>query len=188
MESVDSEKLEKSIIYLQRIADGKNPVTNMPAPEDSVLNNPNVIRCMYFVKEILEEVKRNGGCIGKKKKNSDVPDFPLSVLNGFVYQEDKSITKVVGQINELIDSDLYVPLTYSPVVKWLKQNGYLTEDMNQELGKKVTMATEKGTEIGIYSEKRESMYGKIYMATLYGKQAQEFIISNMKEILNGNTV
>ncbi|CBK74998.1 hypothetical protein CIY_23470 [Butyrivibrio fibrisolvens 16/4] len=63
---IDINKLDTAILYLQRIADGKNPVNNMPAESDSVLNNPNVIRCMYFTKEILEEVKRNGGNIGKK--------------------------------------------------------------------------------------------------------------------------
>ena len=53
---IDAKKLDIAILYLQRIADGNNPVNNMPAGEDSVLNNPNVIRCMYFVKEVLEEV------------------------------------------------------------------------------------------------------------------------------------
>ena len=34
---------------------------NKPTEEDSVLNNPNVIRCMYFVKEVLTAVKENSG-------------------------------------------------------------------------------------------------------------------------------
>ena len=67
---IDIKKLDTAILYLQRIAEGNNPVNNMPAEEDSVLNNPNVIRCMYFVKEVLEEVKRNDGFIGKKPKKS----------------------------------------------------------------------------------------------------------------------
>lgn len=90
-----------SILYLQRIADGNNPVNNMP-------------------------------------------DFPLEALNG-----------------------------------------YLEEAMNQELGKSVTRATEKGNAIGIYSEKRTSMRGQEYMTTIYGKKAQEFLVSHMEAILNG---
>lgn len=58
---IDMNKLDKAILYLQRIADGNNPVNNMPADDDAVLNNPNVIRCMFYVKDILEEIKRNGG-------------------------------------------------------------------------------------------------------------------------------
>ena len=56
MASVDMRKLDTAITYIQRIAEGCNPVNNMVAREDSVLNNPNVIRCMFFVKEILDEM------------------------------------------------------------------------------------------------------------------------------------
>lgn len=44
MKWLDMNKLETAIIYLQRIADGNNPVNNMPVKTDSILNNPNVIR------------------------------------------------------------------------------------------------------------------------------------------------
>ena len=47
MEQLDMEKLEKALIYVGRIADGKNPVNNLPAEEDAVMNDPNVIRCMF---------------------------------------------------------------------------------------------------------------------------------------------
>lgn len=66
MDVVDTKKLETAILYLQRITEGRNPVNNMPADEDSVIHNPNVVRCMLFMKEILEEVKRNDGYIGRK--------------------------------------------------------------------------------------------------------------------------
>lgn len=42
MEVVDTKKLETAILYLQRITEGHNPVNNMPAEEDSVLNNPDM--------------------------------------------------------------------------------------------------------------------------------------------------
>ncbi len=75
MESVDMKKLETAIIYLQRIVEGNNPINNMPADEGSVLNNPNVIRCMFFVKDVLEEVKRNNGYIGRKAKKMKSRSF-----------------------------------------------------------------------------------------------------------------
>ena len=120
MESVDLKKLETAIIYLQRIADGNNPINNMPADEDSVLNNPNVIRCMFFVKEILEEVKRNKGCIGKKGRRSDKLDFPLEVLKLFNYKEDKAISVFVEQINTPVDEGVYQKLGYTIITRWLK--------------------------------------------------------------------
>lgn len=69
MEKIDLKKLDVAISYVQRIAEGHNPVNNMPAEEEAVLNNPNVIRCMFFIKEVLEEVRSNDELIGNKKVN-----------------------------------------------------------------------------------------------------------------------
>ena len=64
MKQFEQAKLEVAIKYVKRIADGCNPVNNVPLENDDVLNNPNVIRCMYFIKDVLEEVRRNGGMVG----------------------------------------------------------------------------------------------------------------------------
>lgn len=185
MEFVDKKKLETAILYLQRIADGKNPVNNMPAEEDTVLNNPNVIRCMYFVKEVLEEVKRNNGCVGKGVKRRDKQEFPMEALAAFAYREDQAISNLVRQINESVDDRVYRKLTYKPIVQWLKLNGFLIEEFSQEFNKPTTLPTEKGNRLGIRAEKRYSSQGAGYMQILYGKQAQEFIVRNLETILNG---
>ncbi len=151
--------------------------------DDAVLNNPNVIRCMYFVKEILEEVKRNNGYIGKKVRKSDKQNFPLEVLSSFVYREDQSISRLVVQINEMIDQNVYQKLSYKPIVQWLKQNDFLMEELSQEFNKVCTLPTEKGSQLGITAEKRTSFKGVDFMLILYNRQAQEYIVKNMALIL-----
>lgn len=185
MESIDVKKLETAIIYLQRIAEGNNPINNMPAYEDSVLNDPNVIRCMFFVKEVLEEVKRNGGYVGKKAKKSDKAEFPMEALDGFSYKEDKSISKFVEQINELVDQDVYKNLSYRLILKWLKLNSFLQEVHSEEFNKIITLPTEKGTQLGIRAEKRSNSRGVEYMLVIYNRQAQEYIVENLEAILYG---
>ena len=123
MELVDVKKLETAILYVQRIADGKNPVNNMPANEDSILNNPNVTRCMFFVKEVLEEVRHNDGYIGRKAKKIVKQPFPVENLAEFVYKEDKPITKLVGQFNEMADMDIYKKLRYTTYCSGCEKNG-----------------------------------------------------------------
>ena len=182
METVDMKKLETAITYLQRIADGNNPINNLPADKDSVLNNPNVIRCMFFVKEILEEVRRNNGYIGKKAGKSDRMDFPLEILSSFTYREDKAITKLVEQLNENVDEHIYKKINYKVITQWLKANDFLREEFSQELNKTVTMPTEKGLQLGIRAEKRTGSSGMDYMIIIYGKQAQEYIVKNMEKI------
>lgn len=185
MESIDMKKLETAIVYLQRIAAGNNPINNLPADEDSVLNNPNVIRCMFFVKDVLEEVKRNGGYIGKKAKKSDKLEFPIETLKTFTYREDKAISRFMDQLNEGLDVNTYKKLNYKPIMQWLKLNGFLQEKDSLEFKKTITMPTQKGIQLGIRAERRNSSRGVDYMLLIYGKQAQEYIVQNLEKILCG---
>ena len=185
MESIDMKKLETAIVYLQRIADGNNPINNLPADENSVLNNPNVIRCMFFVKEVLEEVKRNGGYVGKRAKKNDKLDFPLEMLKSFTYREDKAISRFVDQLNEGLDGNIYKKLNYKPITQWLKMNGFLQEEDNLEFKKTITMPTQNGIQLGIRAERRNNSRGMDYMLLIYGKQAQEYIVQNLEKILFG---
>lgn len=182
MKLVDMEKLETAIIYMQRISDGKNPINNMPV-DDVVLNNPNVTRCMEFVKEILEEVKYNDGYIGRKPRKNKKKEFPIEILDKFEYKEDKAISKFVAQINEMLDKDVYKKADYRQIGNWLKTNGLLIEEYNSELNKKITLPTKKGMAYGIRAEKRKSVRGIEYMLVIYNKQAQEYIVKNFKNIL-----
>ena len=185
MDVVDTKKLETAILYLQRIAEGRNPVNNMPVDEDSVINNPNVVRCMFFIKDVLEELKKNDGYIGKRPKNNKDKakmDLPLENLASFEYTGVKSITKLIDQICELYDTTKYKKLTYEPITKWLKQNGYLFEMFDNEFNKKVTMPTDKGNELGIKSERRTDSKGSGFIYITYEQKAQEFIIQNMLKL------
>ena len=47
------------------------------------------------------------------------------------------------------------------------------------------MPTEKGSQIGIRSERRISSRGAEYVLVIYGKQAQEYIVQNMEKIIYG---
>ena len=187
MEVVDTKKLEIAIQYLQRIAEGHNPVNNIPVDDDSVIKNPNVVRCMLFIKEVLEEVKRNDGYIGRRprtNRDSSKQEYPLEALKEFRYSEDKSVTRLVDQINNLADMTVYQRITYIPITAWLKQNGYLGEEQTEENGKKRTVVTDKGRETGIKSELRRNAKDQEYVYITYGRTAQEFIVSNMDKILS----
>ena len=187
MEVVDTKKLEIAIQYLQRITEGHNPVNNIPVDDDSVIKNPNVVRCMLFIKEVLEEVKRNDGYIGRRprtNRDSSKQEYPLEALKEFRYSEDKSVSRLVDQFNGLTDLTVFQKLTYKPIIAWLKQNGYLRDEQDEETGKKRTLVTEKGSEIGIKSELRKDSKGQEFIYITYSRTAQEFIVSNMDKILS----
>lgn len=179
---VDMNKLDKAILYLQRIADGNNPVNNMPAEDDAVLNNPNVIRCMFYVKDILEEVKRNGGKIvaSKARANSKLP-YPKEKLADFTYEEDKVISKFAEQLNKDIDKEKYKTISYNTITKWLKAENFLGEV--QVDGHTASRPTRKGEDIGIYTEDRVNQRGQSYVSVLYGQKAQDYIVKNISAII-----
>lgn len=185
MFEVDMKKLEVAIKYAERMAEGNNPVKNAPVEEDSVLNNPNVIRCMYFIKEVLQQVKNNGGVIGGRACRSSKSPFPLEVLSGFQYQEDKSISHFLAQIKSLAGDPNVKGIGTKPITDWLKQMGYLTEEYDQVFNQKKTKTTSEGEAFGLYMEARTSANGQVYDIIMYSQQAQEYIVQNMEAILNG---
>lgn len=178
---MDSQKLDKAIIYVDRIANGFNPVNNQPIENESVLNNPNVIRCMYFIKDILKEVQKNGGIIGKKLK-VEKESFDFKILDKFVYIEDKSITKILRQINDYIENPNMKHINCRKITAWLKENNYIIHGKNEELGITGSVVTDKGKSIGMYNEVR-AINDRTYLAVMYNKDAQEFIVHNLKDIL-----
>ena len=187
MEAIDLRKLETAIIYVERIADGYNPVDNKPAEEESVLNSPDVVRCMFFIKDVLEAVRRNDGLIGKAKGKAPKEQFPYDVLETFCYREDLSITHLMAQIHLPLEGKNIKKISPQTVTRWLKTAGYLTEEFSREVGKISTVPTEKGKELGIYTEVR-NYSNNTYLAVIYNRSAQEFIVKNLEAIVDGEAV
>ncbi len=181
MVTVDLQKLEKAIIYTSRIADGNNPVNNTPS-DDQVLSDPNVVRCMFFIRDVLQAVKDNNGIIGSVPKEKKQP-FPVEVISQFEYQENKTITSLCEQINNPVPENCK-KLNYKVITSWLKKRDYLIEVEDDLLGKVVTKTTEKGNGIGITCNFVRSESGREYYRVEYTKQAQEFIISNLPTMIN----
>lgn len=98
-------------------------MNNVPLENGDILNNPNIIRCMYFIKDVLEEVQRNGGMVGGKVGKEPALPFPIEVLNSFTYVEDKSITHVLNQIYEPIADMNVKKVSVTKVTAALKQEG-----------------------------------------------------------------
>ena len=182
MEKFDLTKLDVAIKYVERIAEGLNPVNNLPVENDEVLNNPNVIRCMYFVKEILEEVRRNDGVIGGRKDKKGEIMFPIETLDLFQYQEDKTITHVLKQIYAPVEELNVKKISAMKINAWMKEGGYLEDEVGAGTGKNSKIPTEKGKLLGLYVIEKE-YNGRSYQAVMYDKNAQEFLVEQLREML-----
>lgn len=182
MKKFDIDKLERAIVYTERMAEGRVPYSNQPV-EDEILNNPNVIRCMYYINEVLQEVRKNGGYVGDKKKNNpkDILAFPFEVLSSFKYKEDMPISHVLKQFSELTGNPDRPIISAQNINKWLAAKGYIEKVVVNEEGKECWIPTKKGEGIGLVPLKRGES-GKEYIRIDYKEEAQQFLADNLKTI------
>ena len=181
MKQFDQAKLEVAIKYVERLADGCNPVNNVPLENGDILNNPNIIRCMYFIKDVLEEVQRNGGMIGGNVGKEPVLPLPIEILESFIYVEDKSITHVLNQIYEPVADMNVKKVSVTKVTAALKEEGYLLDEPNPETGKTRKGPSAQGKELGIYLVKRE-YNGRMYQSVTYNKNPQEYVVELIRKL------
>ena len=212
MDVVDTKKLENAIIYLQRITEGHNPVNNMPAEEDSILNNPNVIRCMYFIKDILEEIKRNEGYIGRRPGNNtdDIkPNYPLPQMykdkkdkksdfylnpediKNFAFEDYYFISDICDELNRISTATNVKKCPRKRIWEYLVKKGYVEERSFDGEWRKVQTST--GMNKGIKTVERVSPRGNKYYLLIYPQEIQRevaeyFIKRNEGSIINRNYV
>ena len=72
------EKIEYTKGFVDKLAEGINPIDGTPIAEGDLLNNVRISRCMYYVSDILRRVIENGGIEGKKPAKRGRAPFALS--------------------------------------------------------------------------------------------------------------
>ena len=186
MASYDLKRLEVAIQYIRRMSDGKNPVTNRPAPENEVLNNMNVHRCLKFIDEVLTDVHKSGGTVGmvsqRAPKQSVSMIFPYEALAQYRYLQDQQISYFLKQLEEYLPEGQKIPVPATTVTLWMRENGYLEKKVLNDTGKENSVPTGKGENLGLYMEKAGT-YPNEYYRVFYNENAQRFIIDNFRRIL-----
>lgn len=175
------EKLQYTKNFIDKLADGINPLDGTPIPEGDLLNNVRISRCMFYVSGFLSQAIENG--IGKKAKKSDKLPFSIdydALSKVKLFDRPVGIKEFVSAINELIDVEVMKKLRTTDVTSWLITKGFL-DVIERPNGKAARLPTKSGNELGITTEERTGMHGD-YTAVLYNKNAQQFVLDNMEAI------
>ena len=61
------EKIAYAKSFIDKLANGINPLDDMPIPEGDIANNVRLSRCFFYVSDILGQVYENGG-VGKVER------------------------------------------------------------------------------------------------------------------------
>ncbi len=72
------EKIERAKTYIDKLANGINPVDDTMAPDADIINNVRLSRCFFFVSDVLRQVIENGG-IGSAAAEKKPKKLPLSI-------------------------------------------------------------------------------------------------------------
>lgn len=178
----ETEKMQRAKAYIDKLANGVNPLDETPLPESDIVNNLRISRCLFYVSEVLRQVIENGGITSKKRlpKNDfyisfeDIQKFPFS-------DAPITISEIAKRINSLTEDENMKRIQYKNLTDWLISIKMLFVETKLD-GKTAKRPTAAGIELGITTETRNGMQGS-YMVVLYNRTAQQFIIDNIDSVI-----
>ena len=174
------ETMQRAKLYMDKLAQGIDPITNLEIPGDSVLNNVRLARCFFYVSDILDQVIANGGVGGKPKllpfsvTEEQLARIPLS-------QEPVRITQLAEMINTAVSTPQMKKLSTTTITDWLLEKGFLEKQIGPD-GKSKRVPTHNGLMIGLSTQISQGQYGE-YQSVYYHFPAQQFVLDNLRAML-----
>lgn len=179
------QKLQRAREYLQQLSQGIDPISHEALPEGNGITGQRLRNCFAYVAGVLGQVIENGGQVGRQTREKKAP-FSISAQQlSQVELSDTpvSLSVVVQRINEAAGlDDTKKKLTHPPLANWLLTKGFLQEVTDAQ-GHKSKAATIQAGEIGIVRAQRQNPNGKSYWVNLYTREAQQFLLDHLEQIL-----
>lgn len=179
------EIIARAQMYLEKLANGVNPLTNEAVAENDVVNNVRISRCLFYTSGILKQIVENKGKF--KVEMPDRVEFTITPeqLAGFEFSERAiSITDFTKRMNALINTMYVKELKSKMITEWLVEVGMLTNIIVNNKARKRPTST--GENLGIITEERTNQYGTPYEGVFYNLNAQHFLIDNIGAIIELN--
>lgn len=173
------EMLRRAKLYMDKLAQGNDPITGSELPEDSVLNQVRLARCFFYISGILQQVIDNGGYVGRKPKKGE---FVLTQKMLHLSPSKRPLR--ISEFAEMLAAAADDPNAKRPkttvITDWLISKGFMKKTMDPE-GKPKRLPTEIGKQIGLSTGTRQGQYGE-YLAVYYSQEAQQFLLDHLEEI------
>jgi hypothetical protein len=180
------EKIAYAKSFIDKLANGINPIDDSIIPDGDVVNNVRLSRCFFYVSDVLRQVIDNGGTtpapMAREKKPKKLPyTLSLEQAEQFEYSDTPiTATEMLNRIIAVGPQDGVKKFPKRNLTKWL-----LCLDLIEEVeinNTRIRRPTDSGKELGILLEERQGQYGSYYVI-LYNRDAQQFIIDNIEAIL-----
>ena len=180
------ETIARAKMYIDKLANGINPLDDTAVAENDIVNNVRISRCLFFVSDTLRRVLENGGVgvTSRVKKNK----FKITAeeLEKFAFSDRPiTISEITKRINDIADTENSTKLSHNTITSWLSEIGMLNEMINTE-GKKRKRPTAEGAELGIFVKEVTSQNGT-FNVVFYNKSAQKFIVDNIPSVIENHS-
>lgn len=178
------EKIEYAKSFIDKLANGINPLNDTPVPDSDIVNNVRLSRCFFYVSEILRQVIDNGGTSVVRSERKRKKEFALSEEDYAKIQTSDlpvSVSEIAKQLNSFVDTSTTKTISASSINNWLVEIGLL-ETIDLANGKHRKTPTQQGKDFGIFTENRIGQYGP-YISVLFTSQAQQFIYDNIDSLV-----
>lgn len=179
----EQEKFQRAKDCIDSLANGLNPLDGTPVPEQDIVNNVKISRCLFFVSNVLR--KQLDGHEPKKVSERDKKPFYITEEEKLQYVPSKTPIPASGisyKVNEILGEKKMRKVSYRTITTWLVKVG-LMEEKEISDGKCRKVPTASGIAMGITTEIRTGVRGE-YPCVVYDENAQEFVIDNLNAIMN----
>lgn len=178
----DLEIMQRAKTYMDKLANGINPLDDTTLSENDIVNNVRISRCLFYVSDVLRQVIENGGNVTKKKTPKEPFHISFEDIQKFPFSNTPiPISEIAKRINEITPNENMKKISHKHLTDWLISIEMLRLETKPD-GKTAKRPTEGGKELGITTEIRHGMQGD-YTVVLYNLSAQHFIIDNIEAVI-----
>jgi len=178
----ENTKLERAIQIIKSLVDGIDPFTSEPYADNSLMNDPRMIRCFYFIIEILEKYKA-GNMIRYIDRKQLPYKFPPDLAERVKLPPEMiGVNTFSRAVNDVIDPTVCKKITGHALNLQLKKMGILCE-IKDNNGRTRTVTNEKSAEYGIQTELRE-FEGRTYEKVVFNDAGKRFLLEHLQEIMD----
>lgn len=177
----DLEIMQRAKMYMDKLANGINPLDDTTLSDSDIVNNVRISRCLFYVSDVLRRVIENGGTVVQKRTAKENFSISFDDIQKFVFSEQPiPISEIAKRINDLTQNENMKKISHKHLTDWLISIGMLYVESKPD-GKTTKRPTENGNELGITTEIRHGMQDD-YTVVLYNHAAQQFIIDNIEAV------
>lgn len=176
------EMINRAKTYIDKLANGVNPLTDEPVSENDIVNNVRISRCFFYISDLLRRFAEGGFPEAAKKGKKQPFIITEEQRKRFEFSETPiSVSEIARRFIAAVNTEGAVQMRYSGITFWLIESGLLSVDRRED-GREVKLPTAAGMELGISQEVRSGANGS-YTVVVYNENAQRYIVDNIDAIL-----